>query len=241
MIVNLCPCGEEASGAGRKLTALWHVKNLVGVNVLHFEILGGLSMKWSLGKYSEEGCQRPRNFANVVCGAPRGLSESGHVRTDFPVARARAAQVWLRMSVAGARKKPYHVMSISEKARFRGSHNASMKQAIEDFCCSFFLALQIWLGGPSQPRPRQSLHLEDKCAAIYSMLHHFRAHGFYHRLNPRFGEGTSRQRQTPAVQWSSNSSSCIGQCIPLITQLCLKTLQLSVMGVRCPTSSQKGS
>ena len=30
------------SGAGRKLTALWHVKNLVGVNVLHFEILGGI-------------------------------------------------------------------------------------------------------------------------------------------------------------------------------------------------------
>ena len=78
------PCGAGLSGgAGRKLTALWHVKNLVGVNVLHFEILGGLSMKWSLGKYSKGKAVSIPNFANVVCGAPRGLSESGQVRLHF--------------------------------------------------------------------------------------------------------------------------------------------------------------
>lgn len=57
-------------------------------------------MKWSLGKYSKEGCQRPRNFANVVCGAPRGLSESGQVRMDFAVARALAVLLWLVRDVA---------------------------------------------------------------------------------------------------------------------------------------------
>lgn len=69
---------EAASGVGRKLTALWHVKNLVGVNVLHFEILGGIVDEMVAGqvKFQREAFLAVK-FANVVCGAPRGLSESG--------------------------------------------------------------------------------------------------------------------------------------------------------------------
>ena len=50
-------------------------------------------MKWSLGKWSSKEILTTTKFANVVCGAPRELSESGQpggCQNCFPV-----ADLWL--------------------------------------------------------------------------------------------------------------------------------------------------